>query len=121
MCGFEADKEMHMIRDPTDTLRNPAQTPDCTAEVFVKTRPPFRRDHRLAAFRREDDVVKEVGVRRGHGGGGWHPIRGARSYWIRYPVVSLRSTIGYKLKSLRLENLMPSIKRFEHPGRDDSL
>jgi hypothetical protein len=47
-------------------------------------------------------VVKEVGVRRGHGGDGWHPIRGAWFLWIGYPVVSLRSTTGYKLKSLRL-------------------
>jgi hypothetical protein len=47
--------------------------------------------------------------------------------WIRYPVVSLHSTTGYKLKSLRLEEGMfvglanREIGCVFHPGRDDSL
>lgn len=71
MGGFESDKEVHMIRHTTDTLRNPAQTADSTAEVFVKARALFRRDQRLAVFRREDDVVEQLGVR------GRNSVRGA--------------------------------------------
>ncbi len=77
MRGFEPDEQVNMIPHATDTLRSPAQTADGTADVIVKARPQFQCDPWFAVFCREDDMIEEIGVRRGHGGNGWHPFRGA--------------------------------------------
>jgi hypothetical protein len=95
MRRFEPCEQVNMIRHATDTLRNPAQTTDSTADVIVKACPSFQSDPWFAVFCREDDMIKEVGVR-----------PGCVVSWICHPVVSLRSTTGYKLKSLRLEESM---------------
>ena len=77
MSRFEPDEQVNMIRHATDTLRNPTQTTHGTAHVFMQPRPPFRSDPRFAIFCREDDVVQEIGMSRGHAVNGLHPVRGA--------------------------------------------
>ena len=101
MRGFESDEKMNVIRDTTDALWGATRTTDGSTQILVQTRAPFHGDDGFPVFRGKDNVVEERGVR------GWHerealaPLPGC-GLWCGagIPVVSLRSTTGYRLRCL---------------------
>src|SRR5262245_27429131 len=94
---------MNMSSHAADTLRCSAESANSAAEVIVQPVPPGRRHHRIAVFRGEENMLEQARIR------GWHsrptltPLPGCP--WgveTPFPVVPLRATTGYTLRSLRL-------------------
>jgi hypothetical protein len=100
MRGLEANEKMDVIRHATRALRHAIQTTNGTSEILVQARPPFRRDEGFPVLRGEDKVVEERGVRGCHVRGVLAPLPGCGWWGIDVPVVSLRSTTGYRLGCL---------------------
>jgi len=99
--GIKSNQQMHMVANPADALRRAAQSGNGSAQILVQPGAPRRRNQRLTIFRGEDQMIQQAGVR------GWHKtiwlasLPGCFACSIRLPVVSLRSTTGYKLGCLR--------------------
>ena len=101
MGGFERDQQVDMIRHTTDSMRESIETFGDPAEVGVKFGAPRGGDHRFPVFRREDEVVMKGGVGRGHDVRWLAPLPGGGIRGAQVPVVSLRSSTGYRMRCLR--------------------
>ena len=102
MSGLERDQKVNVIRDTTDSLRKCVETFDDAAEVGMEFVAPGRGNHRFAVLRRKDQMVMKAGMGRRHGECWLAPLPGCCFREIRGPVVSLCSTTGYRMRSLRL-------------------
>ena len=100
MRGLETNEKMDVIRHSTRALRHAIQTTNGTAEILVQAGAPFRRDEGFPVLRGEDKVVEERGVRGCHDREVLAPLPGCGWWGIGSPVVSLRSTTGYRLGCL---------------------
>ena len=89
---------MNVVGDTPNSLRMSVQALDGLAEIRVQVVRPFLSDEELAVFRGEDQMIMKEGVGGGHGAEGLAPLPGCGFRWGCSPVVSLRSTTGYKME-----------------------
>jgi len=66
MSRPQPSKDMDMVASSADGMGNAVHAADRSAEVFVDAGPCFGAEPRLPVFRREDEVVVQGCVRRGH-------------------------------------------------------
>ena len=92
---------MDMIRHAADALGVCIQSIDDPAKIGMEFVPPFSGEERFAVFRGEDEMVMEGGMGGGHGGPWLAPLPGCGIRGDSRPVVSLRSTTGYRMRCLR--------------------
>jgi hypothetical protein len=90
MGGFQPHEQVDVVGHAADAFGKTAQPANRPAEIFVETRPPFRRDQGFTVFRAEDEMVMEAEVGRGHKVRAGIPP-GCGIYFVRFPVVSARS------------------------------
>jgi hypothetical protein len=70
-CRAQADEQMHMVGDATDSFRHAFDIPHHAAEVGVQSFPPCGGDDRSTILGAKDDVVMEREMC------GWHGVRGS--------------------------------------------
>jgi hypothetical protein len=88
---------MDMVRDATDALSMSVEALDDATEVGMEFVPPRGCDRGFAVFGRENQMVMETGVRGGHAQLFLAPLPGCGCFGDSDPVVSLRSTTGYRM------------------------
>ena len=98
---FQGDEKMNMILHTADSFGMRVQSIGDASEIGMEFVPPFPGQNGFAVFRREDEMIMQAGMGGGHVKMGAGTPAGVRDVGDFGPVVSLRSTTGYRMGCLR--------------------